>query len=51
MKIMIASYMTPQASHRYNFFHKVVGCACKPRWGRHRAFPTLQLGVTPDGLL
>lgn len=25
MKIMIASYMTPQASHRYNFFHKVVG--------------------------
>jgi hypothetical protein len=25
MKILIASYMTPQASHRFSFFHKVTG--------------------------
>lgn len=25
MKILIASFMTPQASHRYNFFPKIVG--------------------------
>jgi hypothetical protein len=25
MKVLIASFMTPQASHRYNFFPKVIG--------------------------
>ena len=25
MKVLISSYMTPQASHRYNFFPKVIG--------------------------